>query len=217
MAKTQSYLNEKKFKSLHYYSSNGTDLNVELPDGHIWAGGGGNNSKGDYFVANMPTEEVFTMPHKFGVNGVVFSSKPLNYGGNLIDEFKLVFENGKVIDFDAVKGKDLLEELLSMDEGAKYLGEVALVPYSSPIEKAGILFLNTLFDENASCHFALGKAYPINIEGGANMKDEDFSEFGVNDSIAHEDFMIGTSDLKIVGTTSEDIDIVIFKDGEWTI
>ncbi len=217
LEKKVSYLNEKKFKSLHYYSSNGTDLNVELPDGHIWAGGGGNNSKGDYFVANMPTEEVFTMPHKFGVNGVVFSSKPLNYGGNLIDEFKLVFENGKVIDFDAVKGKDLLEELLSMDEGAKYLGEVALVPYSSPIEKAGILFLNTLFDENASCHFALGKAYPINIEGGANMKNEDFSEFGVNDSIAHEDFMIGTRDLKIVGTTSEDIDIVIFKDGEWTI
>lgn len=211
------YLNSKKFKTLHYSSSNGTDLYVELPEGHIWAGGGGNNSKGDYFVANMPTEEVFTMPHKFGVNGVVYSSKPLNYGGNLIDNFKLFFKDGKVVDFDAQEGKDLLEELLNMDEGARYLGEVALVPFSSPIEKAGILFLNTLFDENASCHFALGKAYPTNIEGGATMKEDEFEKYGVNDSITHEDFMIGTSDLRIIGTTSDGSEIEIFKDGEWAI
>jgi len=212
-----NFLNAAKLKTLHYSSSNGTDLVVDLPENHIWAGGGGNNSKGDYFVANMPTEEVFTMPHKYGVNGVVYSSKPLNYGGNLIDNFKLVFGNGKVIDFDAEKGKDLLEELLNMDEGARHLGEVALVPYSSPIEKAGILFLNTLFDENASCHFALGKAYPTNIKGGSDMSPEEFEKNGVNDSFTHEDFMVGTKDMSIKGTKASGEIIDVFKDGEWSI
>ena len=132
---------------------------MELPEGHIWAGGGAVNSKGVEFAPNMPTEEVFTMPLKTGVNGVVYSTKPLNYGGKLIDEFRLTFKDGKVIDFDAKVGKETLEDLLNIDEGAKYLGEVALVPFNSPISQANIVFLNTLFDENASCHFAFGKAY----------------------------------------------------------
>lgn len=210
-------LNKLNLKSLHYTSANGTDLIVELPKGHIWAGGGGTNSKGDYFVANMPTEEVFTMPLKTGVNGVVYSSKPLNYGGKLIDDFKLVFKDGKVVDFDAKVGKDVLSDLLDIDDGARHLGEVALVQFDSPISNSNIVFLNTLFDENASCHFAFGKAYPTNIKDGENMSDEELEAAGVNNSLTHVDFMVGTSDLSIDGITHEDEKIKVFKDGNWAI
>jgi aminopeptidase len=212
-----TYLNEKQFKSLHYTSSNGTDLTIELPEGHKWAGGDGPNSKGVRFVANMPTEEVFTLPHKDGVNGVVYSTKPLNYGGNLIDKFKITFKDGKVVDFEAEVGEEILKDLLDIDEGAKYLGEVALVPYSSPISQSNIVFLNTLFDENASCHLAFGKAYPTSIEGGENMSEEELKSAGVNNSLTHEDFMIGSKDLSIVGKTKTGEVIQIFKDGEWAI
>lgn len=212
-----NFLNDKKFKSLHYTSKNGTDLVVGLPEGHIWAGGGGDNSKGTYFVANMPTEEVFTMPHKNGVNGVVYSTKPLNYSGSLIDDFNIRFKDGKVIDFKAKVGEEVLKDLLDIDEGAKYLGEVALVPFSSPISQSNIIFLNTLFDENASCHFAFGKAYPTNIEGGENMSDEELDKAGVNDSLTHVDFMVGSADLSIIGETHSGDKIQIFKDGEWNI
>ncbi|MBZ2175798.1 aminopeptidase [Schnuerera sp. xch1] len=210
-----NYLNEKNFKKLYYKSSNGTDLEIELPEGHIWAGGGGKNEKDVYFVANMPTEEVFTMPHKTGVNGVVYSTKPLNYGGNLIDNFKLTFKDGKVVDFEAKKGYEVLKDLLALDEGAKRLGEVALVPYDSPISKANIVFYNTLFDENASCHFALGKAYPTNIKGGADMNEEQLDKAGVNDSLTHVDFMVGSKDLNIIGKTKDGKKVQIFKDGNW--
>ncbi len=211
------FLNEKKFKSLHYTAKNGTDLVVELPEGHIWAGGGGDNAKGTYFVANMPTEEVFTMPHKNGVNGIVYSTKPLNYSGSLIDDFSITFKDGKVVDFKAKVGEGVLKDLLDIDEGAKHLGEVALVPYSSPISQSNIVFLNTLFDENASCHFAFGKAYPTNIEGGENMSDEELEKSGVNNSLTHVDFMVGSADLSIVGKTHNGENIQIFKDGEWSI
>lgn len=217
LAKKVEYLNEMKFKKLYYKSSNGTDLEVELPEGHIWAGGGGKNSKGVYFVANMPTEEVFTMPLKTGVNGVVYSTKPLHYGGNLINDFKLTFKDGRVVDFEAKEGYEVLKDLLGLDEGAKYLGEVALVPYDSPISKSNIIFLNTLFDENASCHFALGKAYPTNIEGGENMTDEELEKAGVNDSLTHVDFMVGSEDLSIVGETHDDKRVQIFENGNWAI
>lgn len=215
LVEKNKFLNKKAFKNLHYTSSNGTDLTVELPKGHIWASGGSNNSKGTYFVANMPTEEVFTMPHKYGVNGVVYSTKPLNYGGKLIDEFKLVFKDGKVVDYDAKVGKEVLADLFDIDEGAKYLGEVALVPYESPISQSNIIFKNTLFDENASCHFAFGKAYPTNIEGGAKMSDEELEEHGVNNSLTHVDFMIGSKDMNIVGETESGEKVQIFKDGNW--
>lgn len=217
LAKKVEYLNEMKFKKLYYKSSNGTDLEVELPEGHIWAGGGGKNSKGVYFVANMPTEEVFTMPLKTGVNGVVYSTKPLHYGGNLINDFKLTFKDGRVVDFEAKEGYEVLKDLLGLDEGAKYLGEVALVPYDSPISKSNIIFLNTLFDENASCHFALGKAYPTNIEGGENMTDEELEKAGVNDSLTHVDFMVGSEDLSIVGETHDGKRVQIFENGNWAI
>ena len=212
-----NYLNDKNFKTLHYTSSNGTDLVIELPEGHKWSGGTGTNAKGIFFVANMPTEEVFTLPKKTGVNGVVYSTKPLNYGGNLIDDFKLTFKDGKVIDFEAKAGQDLLKDLLDIDEGAKYLGEVALVPYSSPISKANIIFFNTLFDENASCHLAFGKAYPTSIAGGESMTEEELEKAGVNNSLTHEDFMIGSEDLSIVGETKNGEKIQVFKDGEWAI
>lgn len=210
-------LNNKAFKYLHYTSSNGTDLTVELPDNHIWAGGGAINSKGTYFAPNMPTEEVFTMPLKTGVNGVVYSTKPLNYGGKLIDEFKLTFKDGRVSDYQAKVGQEVLTDLLDIDEGAKYLGEVALVPYDSPISNANIIFMNTLFDENASCHFAFGKAYPTNIVGGENMTDEELEAHGVNDSLTHVDFMIGSADMSIVGQTKDGEKIDIFLNGNWAI
>ena len=209
------FLNEKKFKKLHYISSNGTDLKVELPEGHIWAGGGSKNVKDVFFVANMPTEEVFTMPLKTGVNGVAYSTKPLNYGGNLIDNFKLTFKDGKVVDFEAKEGYEVLKDLLALDEGAKHLGEVALVPFDSPISQSNIIFLNTLFDENASCHFALGKAYPTNIKGGENMSDEELETKGVNDSLTHVDFMVGSKDLSIVGETKDGEKVQIFENGNW--
>ncbi len=211
------YLNTKRFKTLHYTSLNGTDLTIELPQNHKWSGGGGKNSQGTFFVANMPTEEVYTLPHKYGVNGVVYSTKPLNYSGSLIDDFKLVFKDGKVIDFEAKVGQELLKDLLGIDEGAKYLGEVALVPHSSPISKSDIVFFNTLFDENASCHLAFGKAYPTSLKDGENMTDEELAAAGVNNSLTHEDFMIGSEDLSIIGTTHTGEKIQIFKNGEWAI
>ncbi|NLC04638.1 MAG: aminopeptidase [Tissierellia bacterium] len=210
-------LNQKRFKYLHYTSSNGTDLKVELPKDHIWVSGGSTNSKGVYFVANMPTEEVFTLPLKTGVNGVVYSTKPLNYGGKLIDNFRLEFKEGKVVDYHAEVGEDTLHDLLHIDEGAKYLGEVALVPFTSPISNSNIIFMNTLFDENASCHFALGKAYPTNIKGGEHMSEEELESAGVNDSLTHVDFMIGSSDTDILGETHRGEKIQVFKNGEWAI
>ncbi len=151
------------------------------------------------------------------VNGVVYSTKPLNYGGNLIDDFKIVFKDGKVVDFEAKVGQDILKDLLDIDEGAKYLGEVALVPHSSPISQANIVFFNTLFDENASCHLAFGKAYPTCIDGGEKMTDEELEKSGVNNSLTHEDFMIGSEDLSIIGETLSGETIQIFKNGEWVI
>lgn len=209
------FLNEKNFKELHYTSSNGTNLTVKLPEGHIWVAGGGNNSKGTYFVANMPTEEVFTLPLKTGVDGVVYSTKPLNYGGKLIKDFKLTFKEGRVVDFEAKVGQEVLSDLLDIDEGAKYLGEVALVPFDSPISNTNTVFLNTLFDENASCHFAFGKAYPTNLKGGENMTEAELEAHGVNNSLTHVDFMVGSSDLSIVGKTQDGEEVQIFENGNW--
>lgn len=217
MDKNASFLNEKKFVKLHYKNSKGTDLEVELPKGHIWLSAGSTNSKGTVFIANMPTEEVFTLPKKDGVNGKLFSTKPLNYGGNIIDEMEFTFKDGKVVEYDAKIGKKYLDDMFAVDENGKYLGEVALVPYDSPISNSNILFINTLFDENASCHFAFGKAYPTCLEGGTEMTDEELKAHGVNDALIHEDFMVGSSDLSIIGTRENGEEIEIFKDGNWAI
>lgn len=215
LKKQMNHLNELNFKSLHYTNSLGTDLVIELPEGHIWLGGSDLTPDGHEFIANMPTEEVFTAPKRDGVNGRVVSSMPLNFSGSLIDKFELTFENGKVVDYKAEVGYEQLKRLLETDEGSMYLGEVALVQYDSPISNMGILFYNTLFDENASCHLALGKAYPVCLKGGEHMDSETLIQNGINDSMTHEDFMIGTKDLSIVGTTATGEKIQVFKDGNF--
>jgi aminopeptidase len=215
--KTRSgYLNEKNFKYL-YYKSEGTDLVVELPEGHIWISGEEDTKGGIKFVANMPTEEVFTLPKRDGVNGYVTSKKPLNYGGNLIDNFKLTFKDGKIVDFTAENGEEILKGLLDTDEGARYLGEVALVGHNSPISNSGLIFYNTLFDENASCHFAFGEAYPSCLKGSENMSKEELLEKGVNDSLTHVDFMVGSEELEIIGETAAGEKVQVFKNGDWVI
>ena len=209
------FLNSNQFKFLRYKNSLGTDLEIELPKDHIWLGGSEYTPEGIEFIANMPTEEVFTLPKKTGVNGYVVSSMPLNYNGNLIEKFSLTFKAGKIVDFTAEKGYEVLKKLIETDEGSYYLGEVALVPYDSPISNAKILYFNTLFDENASCHLAIGKAYPVCIKNGKNMKKQELDQLGVNDSLTHVDFMIGTQDLEIIGVTSAGVEILVFKNGNF--
>lgn len=215
LKKSMDFLNKNNFKYLHYKNSIGTDLNIELPDKHLWLGGSDFTPDGVEFIANMPTEEVFTLPKKTGVNGIVVSSMPLNFSGNLIENFSLTFKDGKIIDYSAEKGYDSLKSIIETDEGSCYLGEVALVPYDSPISNSKTLFYNTLFDENASCHLAVGKAYPVCIKNGENMDKSELESLGVNDSIVHEDFMVGTSDLSITGITSDGKEIPIFINGNF--
>ncbi|MBU3099081.1 MULTISPECIES: aminopeptidase [Clostridium] len=215
LKKSMDYLNLNNFKYLQYKNSLGTDLKIELPENHLWLGGSDYTPGGVEFIANMPTEEVFTLPKKTGVNGTVVSSKPLNYNGNLIENFSLTFEKGKVVDFKAETGYDILKSIIETDEGSCYLGEVALVPYDSPISNSNILFYNTLFDENASCHLALGKAYPVCIKNGENLSNEELSGLEVNDSFVHEDFMVGTEDLQIIGITADGKEVSVFENGNF--
>lgn len=216
LATAREFLNKKNFKKL-IYKAPGTELEIELPEGHIWKGGSSHTDKGIEFNANMPTEEVYTLPHKYGVNGTVSSTKPLNYGGSLVDNFSLTFKEGKVVDFKAEQGYDTLKNILDMDEGARRLGEIAIVPHQSPISQSGLIFYNTLYDENASCHLALGKAYPSSIKGGSGMDDDALDQNGVNDSLAHVDFMMGSAELDIDGVTSDGTTIPVFRNGNWAI
>lgn len=212
----RAILNEKNYKKL-IFKAPGTNLEMELPEGHIWKGGSAVSEKGITFNPNMPTEEVFSLPHKYGVNGTVSSTKPLNYGGSLIDKFSLTFREGKVIDYQAEQGEDTLKHLLETDEGATRLGEVALVPHESPVSQSGLIFYNTLFDENASCHIALGKAYPTNLTGGADMSEQELDAHGVNDSLTHVDFMIGSEKLDIDGVKADGSIEAIFRNGTWAL
>jgi aminopeptidase len=215
LKKSSDFLNSNQFQYLQYKNSLGTDLKIELPKNHIWLGGSEYTPEGLEFVANMPTEEVFTLPKKTGIQGTVVSSKPLNYNGNVIDHFSLTFKDGKIVDFTAEQGYEILKGLIETDEGSYYLGEVALVPYNSPISNSNILYFNTLFDENASCHLAIGKAYPVCIKDGENLAKEELEALGVNDSLVHVDFMIGTKDLEIIGTTAAGKEIPVFKNGDF--
>ena len=210
-------LNKYNFKSLHFRNSLGTDLDIELVKDHIWAGGGELSGSGVFFVPNIPTEETFTMPHNQKINGTVVSTKPLNVRGKVIPSFKLTFKDGKVIDFEATEEYDTLKTLLETDEGSKSLGEVALVSYDSPISNLNILFYNTLFDENASCHLALGNAYSMNIKGGTKMTEEELKKYGYNVSNIHVDFMFGSRDMEIVGTTYDGRQIPIFRKGNFIL
>ncbi|QDI91252.1 aminopeptidase [Salicibibacter halophilus] len=207
-------LNTKNFHALHY-TAEGTDLTIELPEAHLWASGGSVSKAGVNFVANIPTEEVFTAAKKKGVNGKVSSKKPLNYGGTLISDFTLTFEDGKVVDFKAKEGEETLQRLLEGDDGASYIGEVALVPHRSPISDTNIIFFNTLFDENASNHLALGSAYAFNIEGGKDMEKEELEEKGINTSITHVDFMVGDADMDIDGIHEDGTREPVFRNGDW--
>ncbi|MGF9978826.1 aminopeptidase [Viridibacillus arvi] len=207
-------LNAKRFAKLHY-TAPGTDLTIELPDKHIWQTGASKTPENTSFVANMPTEEVYTMPSKYGVNGTVSNTKPLVFQGNIIDDFKLTFENGKIVKAEAGVGNDLLQELIKADEGSKYLGEVALVPHESPISASNILYYNTLFDENASNHLAIGEAYPTCYEGGSALSPEQLEEQGINTSITHEDFMIGSANMNIDGVLADGTVEPIFRNGSW--
>ena len=193
------------------------------PDGKGWfiglrnpfRDGAEKSELGTVFAANMPTEEVYTLPKRDGVNGIVYATKPLNFNGNLIEDFWLRFENGRVVDFAAKKGEAILKGLIETDEGSHFLGEVALVPYDSPISKSGVLFYNTLFDENAACHLALGKAYPTCLKDGEKMDSVTLLQHGVNDSLMHEDFMVGSRDLEIVGTRCDGTKVQVFHQGNF--
>ena len=214
--KRMDKMNALRFKYLHYTNSLGTDLTVELPADHVWEAGNDMTPKGQEFIANIPTEELFTAPLKTGINGVVYSAMPLVNDGAIIDKFHFVIKDGKIVECCAEKGQEELRAAISVDEGASYFGEVALVPYDSPISNQGILFYNTLFDENAACHLAFGEAYPC-VEGGKSMTKEQLKEKGLNDSITHVDFMIGTPDLSIVGITQEGQEVPVFVDGNFVI
>ena len=207
-------MNRLNFKTLHYTNALGTDLTVELPEGHIWEAGDDITLSGQSFIANIPTEELFTAPLKTGVNGVVYSSMPLVHDGAIIDKFHFVVKDGKIVEAHAEKGEETLKGAIGVDEGASYFGEVALVPYDSPISNQKILFYNTLFDENAACHIAFGEAYPC-LEGGKKMSKDELKAHGLNDSFTHVDFMIGTADLSIVGTTHDGQQVPIFVDGNF--
>lgn len=212
-------LNDYNFKSLHFTNGIGTDLTVGLIKDHIWEGGSG-VAIGEYkqvFNANIPTEEVFTMPDRFHIDGKVYSTKPLSYNGNIIPEFNLTFKDGRVVDYDASNNLEVLKGLLETDEGTKSLGEVALISFDSPISNSNILFYETLFDENASCHLALGACYPTNVKGGTELSEDELYELGGNKSIEHCDFMFGSSDMRVVGTTYDNREIVIFDKGNFVI
>ncbi len=207
-------LNSMKISKLHYKAP-GTDLTIELPEKHLWISGSSKTPEGTTFIANMPTEEVFTLPAKYGVNGVVSSTKPLAYQGNIIDQFSLKFKKGKIVEARAEVGNDLLQELITQDEGAAFLGEVALVPHKSPISESGILYYNTLFDENASNHLAIGEAYPTCYEGGQQLQEGQLESLGINVSITHVDFMIGSAEMDIDGILPDGTEQPIFRKGNW--
>lgn len=216
LANKCAYMNSLGIKELKYKSASGTDFRVGLlPNAIFMAGGEETLGRGVYYNPNIPSEELFTSPRKGDADGIVYSSRPLSYGGQLIDEFWVKFEGGKAVDVGAKKNEALLREMISMDEGASYLGEVALVPYSSPIRESGLLFYNTLFDENAACHLALGRGFTNVIKGYENYTEKELHDMGINDSFMHEDFMIGTEDMDITAICEDGREVAIFRKGEW--
>lgn len=208
------YLNARRYSALKY-TGPGTDLTLGLPDGHLWVSGRSASTNGIPFTANLPTEEVFTIAHRDRVDGVVRASKPLSYGSTLIEGFNMTFEGGRVVRMHADRNADTLERLLDTDEGARHLGEVALVPHNSPISQSGLLFYNTLFDENAASHVALGNAYKFTLKGGNDMKGEEFERAGGNRSAVHVDFMIGSGELDVDGVLSDGSTEPVMRKGEW--
>lgn len=217
LAKRGEVLNNLQLKELHYKTDRGTDFRIGLPENHIWVGAESKDDRGYRFLPNLPTEEIFTAPDNRVAEGIVYATKPLNLSGSLVEDFWIRFEGGKAVEVGAKKGEDQLKELISRDEGACRLGEVALVSVKSPINTSGLIFYNTLFDENASCHLALGAAYPTCVEGGVDMDDQELKAHGINDSQIHDDFMIGDETLSIVGIDKDGKEHQIFKNGDFVI
>ena len=215
LVQQRNKLGRLDLRKLYYKASNGTDFEVELIPGISWGAGVEEAPNKGQFNPNIPTEEVFTSPMAGKCEGTLVASKPLSYNGQLIEDFSLTFKNGKVVEVHAKKNQKLLEKMVSMDEGAAMLGEVALVPYTSPINLSGILFYNTLYDENAACHVALGHGFKELLD--VNLSNEEAKEKGINDSMIHVDFMVGTKDLNIIGEDAKGNRHQIFKDGEWAI
>lgn len=208
------YLNGKHYRKLHY-TAPGTDLTIELPEKHLWCGAGSVNQAGHEFMANMPTEEVFTAPLKTGVNGSVTSTKPLSYAGTIIEGFTIQFKDGKITNVSADQGEEILKQLVDTDEGSQFLGEVALVPHDSSISNSNVLFYNTLFDENASNHLAIGSAYAFCLDGGKEMDSEQLQANGLNQSLTHVDFMIGSEKMDIDGILEDGTIEPVFHNGNW--
>lgn len=214
--KRMRWLNKMNFKAMKYKASNGTDFTCGMAEGHIWNGGGSLLKNGLGFIPNMPTEEIFSAPDCNVAEGKLVAALPLSHSGTLIENFWFEFKDGKIVNYGADKGVEALKGILETDEGALRLGEIALIPMDSPLAKMGTLFYNTLFDENASCHFAVGRAYPDCVKGGEEMNPEQLKALGVNaESLTHVDFMIGTNDLTITGITHEGDEIKVFENGLW--
>ena len=216
LKKHQTILNDMQFEKL-LYTAPGTDLEVYLPEGHVWMGGTAATTKGEDFLPNIPTEEVFSMPHAYKVNGTLRATKPLAVRGKIVDGFSFTFKDGKIVSFDAKEGKDILDDLIHTDEGACRLGEVALVPDDSPISNTKLLFKNTLFDENASCHFAVGNAYSDNLKGSISLTDEQKQAAGMNSSMIHVDFMVGSTELSVVGVKKDGTRVPVLEKGNWAL
>ncbi|SHH02900.1 aminopeptidase T. Metallo peptidase. MEROPS family M29 [Cognatiyoonia sediminum] len=214
LKKRVDWLNEMNFAALHY-TGPGTDLNLGLAEGHIWKGGASPALNGVTCQPNIPTEEVFTCPHAYKVEGTVSATKPLAHQGSLIENIKVRFEAGKIVEASATKGEDVLQALLKTDDGASRIGEVALVPHSSPISQSGTLFYNTLFDENASCHIALGQCYADTIKGGSELKPEELQQLGGNQSLIHVDWMMGSDAVDIDGIKKDGTIVPVMRAGEW--
>jgi aminopeptidase len=215
LAARADYLNRRRYDALRY-SGPGTELTVGLPGGHVWVSGHTVSRSGIQFTANLPTEEVFTIPHKDRVDGSVRSTKPLSYGGTLVEDFSIRFSGGRVVDVKAARGETVLRHLIETDAGAARLGEIALVPHSSPVSQSGRLFYNTLFDENAATHVALGAAYKFTLQGADSMDDDAFGRAGGNHSVIHVDFMIGSGDLDIDGVSANGVSEPLMRRGEWS-
>ena len=209
------YLTELNIEELEYHASNGTNLRIGLIEGCRFCGGGESTDKGVYYHPNVPTEESFTTPHREKVNGILYSSKPLVFQGNVIDNFYFRFEQGKIVEAHAEQNNEALQRMISTDEGASYLGECALVPFDSPINQTGLLFYNTLFDENACCHMALGRGFKSALPGREGLTKDELKELGMNQSGIHVDFMIGTADLSVIAHCRDGRTVEIFKDGTW--
>ena len=217
LEKRANFLNQQRFSYIHLKNQKGTDLMVGLCDNHIWTSARELAKDGVPFMANMPTEEIFTAPHRLKVDGVLKSAMPLCVNGQIIDDFSITFKKGKIVDYCANVGHGALKGLIETDKGTLRLGEIALIGKNSPIAKSNVLFYNTLFDENASCHLAIGQGYPTTVKDGDKLTKKQLLELGLNDSTEHEDFMIGTPDLSVVGIKENGEKVQLFIDGEWVI